>query len=490
MKRDISRRWRLVIALTATLWLGGCERYRPLPLAAGEPAAQTLNGPQALVLRAEAAKLSHPILRPVRLDPRAGLSPDEVAVLAVLLNPSLRALRDRRAVTDAQLIQAGLLPNPQLAFDFEAPVGGQTAGTVNAFGLTLSWDATSLISRSARQDKARAQRAAVEMDIAWQEWQTAQAAKSAVYQWVSLQRQFVLARQAEQQMARNITAVRDGVARGAKTARDLAAAQAALLKASEAALQMEKEANQQRLRLAQLLGLSGSADIRLKEGIELPAAFHAPAAEVLLDHLEQRRLDLVALQRGYESQESTVRAAILGQFPRITIGPSVGRDIENVNTVGFALSIELPIFNRNQGTIAAERATRQRLHDEYADRVFQARSDIEMILAGIGYLNRQIAAAAAAEPNLEQLVDEYRKALEAGRVDALTYYAAWSELSASRIKLLTLEGQLAQAVVALELAAGMYEIPHLSESPTTAPALESPDQVRGDRAATPAEATP
>jgi len=90
-----------------------------------------------------------------------------------------------------------------------------------------------------------------------------------------------------------------------------------------------------------------------------------------------------------------------------------------------------------------------------------------MVLSRIGYLNRQIAAAAVAEPVLRRLVDEYHKALDAGRVDALTYYAAWNELTANRIKLLELQGQLAQAIVALELATGMYEVP---PSPTSGPA--------------------
>jgi|GEM_PF-5916531 len=40
-----------------------------------------------------------------------GLSPDEAAILAVLANPGLKAVRNGNMVAHAQLIQAKLLPN-------------------------------------------------------------------------------------------------------------------------------------------------------------------------------------------------------------------------------------------------------------------------------------------------------------------------------------------------------------------------------------------
>jgi cobalt-zinc-cadmium efflux system outer membrane protein len=147
------------------------------------------------------------------------------------------------------------------------------------------------------------------------------------------------------------------------------------------------------------------------------------------------------------------------QFPRISIGPMIGRDTDNVKTTGFGLSIELPIFNRNQGKIARARATRQELFDEYVNRVFRAQSDIEMIVSGIRFTTRQIAAAQATQIDLERLVEKYRAALADGRIDALIYYRIWNDLINARMKVLSLKGQLARAVVALELAAGFYEIP-------------------------------
>jgi outer membrane protein, heavy metal efflux system len=459
-------RWTISAAAPAAVWFGGCQSYHPKPLS-NAAVEQALRTPEAGVLQVRAAELRHPILRPIRLDPTKALSPDEAAVLAVLLNPSLRAARDQRALANAQLLQAGLLPNPELTYSFEVPNGGDTTGTVDAFGIELSWEATSLITHKTKQNMAETRQAAVDMDVAWQEWQVAQAAKAVVYQLVSLQRQAALAEQAEQQMDRNVALVRKAVRRGVLMPKELAAPETARKGPGGAPIQLSQEAGQQRLQLNRLLGLVAATRVELKPDIQLPSRFNPPTSQVLLKDLERRRLDLIALRHGYDSQEAAVRAAILNQFPKVSIGPTVGRDVENVNTVGFALSISLPIFDRNQGAIAVEKATRRKLFDEYVNRIFETRSDIEMILMRIRYLNRQIAAAAQAQTDLQKLVDEYRKALDGGRVDALTFYAAWNDSSDSRMKLLALKGQLAQAVVALELAAGMYEIPQGPQSPAT-----------------------
>ena len=64
----------------------------------------------------QAKEIKHPLLKPIDFDIRNGLSPDEAAVLAVIANPKLRASRDERQLAAAQLLQAGILPNPQFSY--------------------------------------------------------------------------------------------------------------------------------------------------------------------------------------------------------------------------------------------------------------------------------------------------------------------------------------------------------------------------------------
>ena len=62
-------------------------------------------------------------------------------------------------------------------------------------------------------------------------------------------------------------------------------------------------------------------------------------------------------------------------------------DNSNIRSVGLGVSIDLPIFDRNQGAIATETATRQKLFDEYTARVFEARSDIVTAAAELRAIN-------------------------------------------------------------------------------------------------------
>ncbi len=459
---------RKVWALVALMAVSGCAAYSPMPITSDAIQAG-LQPPDMAELRILASEISHPIIHPVKMKPDEGLSPDGAAVFAVLLNPSLRAIRDQRALSSAQLLEAGLLPNPQLTYSLAVPTGSDTSGRISAYGLGLNWDVTSLISRIAGIDKAQTRKEAVDLDIAWQEWQVAQAAKAAVYQLATLQEQIAPAEQACQRMAQNLSKIQQAVADGAMMINALNPVQVASSQANDNLLDLEKQVDQQRLQLMRLMGLPIDTQIRLSKDIRLPSQVELPAYATLLEGLAQRRLDLLALRHGYDSQEAAIRVAIMEQFPRISIGPTFSRDTDNMRTTGFGLNIELPIFNRNQGKIAHERATRQKLFDEYVSRVFETRSDIQLLLSGIRFTNKQIAAAQTTQANLVRLVENYRAALTDGRIDALIYYTAWFDSVRAQMKVSVLKGQLAQAVVALQLATGFYEIPQPGQSPITVP---------------------
>lgn len=445
-------RWTLVAAIAAA---GGCARYEPMALNT-ETVEQRLKVPPANELRLEAQQIHHPLLRPVEIGDGRGLTPDQAAVLAVLLNPALRTLRDQRVAAAAQAMSAGILPNPQLTFSEDFPNGGSDSKTINAFGLGVNWDITALITRDAKINAAAANRASVDLDIAWQEWQVAQAAKTAVYDLVSLQAQLAETLEVDRALAENAAVIHRAVDRNEKTVLDLAAAQAASDDAHTAALQAERDVQHQKLMLLRAIGLPPAAQVQLNPNIELPSHLAIPSREELMSDLGNRRLDLVALRKGYESQEETLRAAVLAQFPKINIGFNKARDNTNVHSLGFGITMDIPIFDRNQGVIATEKATRQRLFDEYAQRVYEANSDVATALDDIQAIEAQLDAAQKAVPSLQKLVDTYRSALQRGNVDVLSYYQALGNLEAKKAAVLKLKQQLIDNQIALELATGQY----------------------------------
>jgi outer membrane protein TolC len=434
---------------------GGCMGYEAKPLTP-TTMQSALAAPTPDQIRVEAKSLKHPLLKPVEFDNRDGLTPEQAAIMAVLANPSLRAIRDQRGLAAAQTIQAGILPNPQLGVGFDFPYGGSDEGAVTAHAISLSWDVTQLISHDAKVRAASAQAASVDLDVAWQEWQIAQAARTAVYDVISLQAQLELSREIDRQLAQNLSIVRDAVDRHDKTLLDLAAAESASLQAHAAVLGQERDLNDARLALNKALGISPDADVKLNPKTSLADEVSVPSAEKILGGLEHRRLDLIALRMGYQSEEETLRAAVLEQFPKINIGFNQQRDNTNVESLGFAVTVDLPVFDRNQGAIATEKATRQKLFDEYVQRVYQARYDVYTAVDDLNAVVRQIKANQEALPSMQKLIDSYSAALNQGNVDVLSYYTAISDLAQKQLEVLKLRQQLTDGFVALELAAGEY----------------------------------
>jgi outer membrane protein, heavy metal efflux system len=433
--------------------LQGCATYHQMPLDR-TTVTQRLMPPNMEAIRIEAKAIKHPILKPIDFDYSDGLSPEEAAVLAVLASPQIRAVRDKRGIAAAQLIQAGILPNPQFSYSLDIPTGGSTQGTVNAFSLGLSWDITSLITRSAKIDAAKAQATSVDLDVAWQEWQVAQAAKMHVFHLVLIEKQLVLAREAEKEFRENLSVIKRAFDLGEKTVIDLDAAEAALQQAHISVLTLDQENQRERLGLNQTLGLPPNSIIPLEQHITLPFWKALPSAANIIDGMEGRRLDLLALRMGYESQEASVRAAVLSQFPKINIGFHHARDTTNVVSTGFGITIDLPFFDRNQGQIAIERATRKQLFDEYIERLFDARSNVVTTLADIEAVKQQLDTTEKSIPTLKNLVQTYYTALQEGNADILSYYNARKDLIDKQIEVLKLKQNLVDLDIALEIAAG------------------------------------
>jgi len=445
------KRLVLFVALASGIMAAGC--YHPLPLT---PATveKSLTPPSMEAIRVQARSIRHPLLAPVDFDERDGLSPDEAAILAVLANPSLRAARDQRGIAAGQIIQAGILPNPTVAAAGTLPV--KQKGEVDAYDITLAWDFSGLITLGAKQDAAKAQAASIELDIAWQEWQVAQAAKTAVYRCVGLELQLATAEQVEQRLKENAETVKCAMEQGLMTTLELAAADAALQEAHAAVLDIRQDLRKQRVTLNRSLGLPPQAEVLIQKDTQLPSQLSLPAAAELLDGLADRRLDLLALRRGYESQEATVREAILRRFPKLELGVAHTKDTGNFYTLGPTLNLDLPALDLNQGNIAIEQATRQKLFDEFTTRVFEARSDIAELLGEIESVTQKIAYAEAAVPVLERLVKTCEEAMAGGQMDILSHYRAKNDLAKKRIEILKLKQELVEMQIGLEIASGRY----------------------------------
>lgn len=440
------------VFLAATV---GCATYHPLPL--DKNAEQdALAAPNLERITVEAAQITHPILRPVHIDPSRGFTPEELCVVAVLANPDLRALRDQRGLARAQVIQAGILPNPVASYGQDKPAGGNDQGTVTGYTTQLGFDLKFLLTQSLRNEAARAQEQAVNLDIAWQEWQVAQAARMAAYHLLAIEEEMPLSERATADAREAMDAMEQAARAGAANGEEEASARETFRQARENHLLLKQAEDHERKQINQLLGLVPEAKLRIVKDAGAPAWATLPSEKALVEGLGERRLDLLALKKGYESQDDRLRIAIRSQFPSIGIDLSHARDTGNVVTNGYGVALSLPLFDRNQGAIAYETATRQQLHDEYLARLFNARADLVQILSDLETVRQRIETLETTLPSLRAAAEGYQSALRVGAADLPAAQAANATYLSAAADLIRLHAERTDLGLALEVASGRY----------------------------------
>ncbi|MGH7954022.1 MAG: TolC family protein, partial [Limisphaerales bacterium] len=426
MNEFLRNQKQILAMLFGALFLSGCATYHPKPL----PTAPDLT--DAPVLTVPASKLDLPGLKPHPFNPTNGLDETTVITLAVLNNPDLKAARMQADVAGAQLLEAGLLPDPQVS-------GGLSRSPLfNGYNIGLSEDIQALITRGAAKAAAKAHTQQVNLEILWQEWQVAERA----------QELFIQSR-ADNQLQRTFAAARDLLAdryrqdeaaleQGNMAANTVSADLAALADADANLRQLQLDINVTRHELNQLLGLQPDAQLPLI-GRSESRPLSRREFETALAALPHRRADLLALQAGYQSQEQKLREAILAQFPAMSAGVQQARSAEEgIHTIGFTVNVTLPIFNRNRGQIAIQRATRAVLRQTYQARLDQAVSEADQISQATQIMAHQLRDLDARLSKLKEIAAAAEQNFRRGNLDAATFISLKSNFLAEQAQAIRL----------------------------------------------------
>src|SRR5260221_3133144 len=223
-----------ISAVTALMMLasalGGCAVYRPSPLR--EPAT-VLAPPDLSLISADAQKIDRPYLAPESIDLSKPLTPNALGILAVLLNPDLKALRAKNGVTDAQAFAAGLLPDPSFQASFDKLLSGPDS--FNGLGAQIGFDLTRLRTRAATRASGEASKRQVRLDLAWAEWQAAGQARLLRIRILALTDQLAIAPISAETAQRLFGATSRAAGRGAILGADLESRRQALLEAGSKA---------------------------------------------------------------------------------------------------------------------------------------------------------------------------------------------------------------------------------------------------------------
>lgn len=280
--------------------------------------------------------------------------------IALLENPELQATYEELGISQAHLVQAGLLQNPVFFASSRFPDGGPSRANVE---FAITQDFLDILTRSARVRLAEAELERTVLQVADAVLSLAAEVGVAYYealgakQVAEMLRLTAEAAYASAELARRIhaagnlsdrsLAIEQGMYESTRV--EWARAEAAVLAARE--------------ELTRRLGLWGrDTDWTLPDG--LPPL---PPEELSLEALESRamgrRLDLAAAKRSAD-----VAAAALGltrdwrYLAVLEVGVSSERESDGQVVTGPDLTLELPLFDQRQAAIA-ELEARLRQHD-------------------------------------------------------------------------------------------------------------------------------
>jgi cobalt-zinc-cadmium efflux system outer membrane protein len=305
-----------------------------------------------------------------------GLTRARAVEIALVNNPGLQATYEELGISQADMVQAGLLRNPAFGLDLGFRLNN---GQTDEVRVSLVQDFLDLIVLPLRKQIAKEQFEADTLNVANRALEVAAETEKA----------FVAA-----QTSVELVAFRRTIVEGAGAAADFSERQleagnvSELDKATEAATYQqakldlareEVELLEARERVNRLLGLWGeTTSWRFAEQL---AAL--PDEDPKLDHLESfamsRRLDVaVARRRAALLAKAVDMARSTRYVGRLDVGVDMHQDPNGPLLLGPNLVIELPIFDQRQAVIARLEAQRREQERRLQEVSIDARSEVRL----------------------------------------------------------------------------------------------------------------
>lgn len=316
------------------------------------------------------------------------LDPDTSVQLGLLGNPALQVKYEQLGIAQADLVQAGLLPNP--AFDAEIHFEGSGIG--RATNVNIVEDFLQLVTRPMRLRFAQAERMAAEADLRRSVVEFAGEVRGAFYQAQAAEQLHELRQTILQGLEASYLVMSRLHAAGNISDLELASDRAILDRARLDSVSSKLELAESRETLNRLLGLTGN-DTEWKSSGRLP---DPSLPEVPLEQLEavaiRHRADLAAARADIIAAGERLGLTRTMRFlPDLALGFDLEGEDNGRVLPGPNIHLTVPLFDRGAAKISRDEALlRQRLQS-YRAVALSVRSEVRSAR------NRMLAAKTRAD---------------------------------------------------------------------------------------------
>ncbi len=351
-----------------------------------------------------------------------------LTLAAFYFNPSLDVARARLAEAEAGVRTAEARPNP--TFTFTPGRSDQTPGGITPWILGYALNIPIELAGKRAHRTTEAQRAVerARLELASVAWGVHRAVRGALIEWDGAVAEVELGRRQLPLVARAAQLATARVEAGDTSPLEAAQARTALARAELAARESERAETTARSRVAEALGVPLGAinEIRLS-GVGLVDAPPPSATTEARAWAPLNRADLLGALAAYAASQAVLQSEIARQYPNLTLGPGYQLD-QGKEKWSVGIGVTLPVFNRNEGPIAAAEASRAAAAANFLTVQNRVLAEVDRAVADYASVQVDLERVRGLRTTLEQQTRLMRARHEAGEISRLELVRAEMEL--------------------------------------------------------------
>jgi len=399
--------------------LSSCASFEPQPISPADTLAnyeaRTLDNPDLQRYIATQINGDVGVRAPGTWDLRT------LTLAAFYFSPELDVARAKAAVSQAAIQTAGQRPNPSLQLPFAYTSNPKAGESPYTYGLGLDIPVETAGKRGYRVTQAQQLSNAARFTIGNVAWQVRSRLRSHLLNFYAATRRIEML---EQQIAaqQQVVAMLDKrLSLGAASAPEANQAHIALTQNLIDLGKAQQQTQDERAQIAAAIGVPVSAMTHIQISFD---AFERVYPDIPIDAARRQailsRADLLVALSEYEASQAALQLEIARQYPDIHIGPGYTFDAGAHKFVLPVSSISLPLFNQNQGPIAAASARRKEVAARVNAVQAQAIDDTERAVQNYRAALENLHLAESLLSAQQRQLQAMQKSFNAGETDRLT----------------------------------------------------------------------